>query len=171
MMDVEDEDVWFDVEEHFQLSNNTGEFSSLLNITQCGSSQHPEENTPGPKEKTDLDQEPLYKGANVTLGSVMVLLVLFVIRHNLTSKALENLLSIIAALLPASSILPSLVSRFKKYFGNLKHPFVFHHYCSFCFAYISQRGVKQCTNSHCLRDLSAKGGTSYFIEIPIVDQL
>jgi len=118
-----------------------------------------------------LDQEPLYKGANVTLGSVMVLLVLFVIRHNLTSEALENLLSIIAALLPASSILPNSVSRFKKYFANLKHPFVFHHYCSFCFAYISQRGVKRCTNSHCLQDLSAKGGTSYFIEIPIVDQL
>lgn len=101
----------------------------------------------------------------------MVLLVMFVIRHNLTSEALENLLSIIAALLPASSILPSSVSRFKKYFTNLKHPFVFHHYCSFCFSYISQRGVKQCTNSHCLKDLSAKGATSYFIEIPIVDQL
>ena len=96
---------------------------------------------------------------------------MFVIRHNLTSEALENLLSIIVALLPASSILPSSVSRFKKYFANLKHPFVFHHYCSFCFAYISQRGVKQCTNSHCLKDLTAKGATSYFIEIPIVDQL
>ena len=171
VMDVEDEDVWFDVEEHLQLSDNAGEFSSLPDISQCGNPQQPEETTPGPKEKTDLDQEPLYKGANLTLGSVMVLLVLFVIRHNLTSEALENLLSIIAALLPASSILPSSVSRFKKYFANLKHPFVFHHYCSFCFAYISQRGVKQCTNSHCLKDLSAKGGTSYFIEIPIVDQL
>jgi len=165
VMDVEDEDVWFDVGEHLQLSDNAGEFSSLLNISQCGNPQQPEENTPGPKEKTDLDQEPLYKGANVTLGSVMVLLVLFVIRHNLTSEA------IIAALLLASSILPSLVSRFKKYFANLKHPFVFHHYCSFCFAYISQGGVKQCTNSHCLKDLSAKGGTSYFIVIPVVDQL
>ena len=170
-MNAEDEDVWFDVEEHLQLSDNAGEFSSLPNISQCGNPQQPEENTSGSKEKTDLDQEPLYKGANVTLGSVMVLLVLFVIRHNLTSEALENLLSIIVALLPASSILPSSVSRFKKYFANLKHPFVFHHYCSFCFTYISQRGVKQCTNSHCLKDLSAKGGTSYFIEIPIVNQL
>ena len=139
VMDVEDEDVWFNAEEHLQLSDNGGEFSSLP--SQCaGNPQEPEENrdTPGPKEKTDLDQEPLYKGANVTLGSVMVLLVMFVIRHNLTSEALENLLSIIAALLPASSILPSSVSRFKKYFTNLKHPFVFHHYCSFCFAYISE---------------------------------
>ena len=85
VMDVEDEDVWFDVEGHLQLSDNAGEFSSLPNISQCGNPQQPEENTPGPKEKTDLDQEPLYKGAKVTLGSVMVLLVLFVIRHNLTS--------------------------------------------------------------------------------------
>ncbi|XP_068737234.1 uncharacterized protein [Montipora capricornis] len=170
VMDVEDEDVWFNAEEHLQLSDNAGKFCSLP--SQCaGNPQQPEKNTPGPKEKTDFDQEPLYKGANVTLGSVMVLLVMFVIRHNLTSEALENLLSIIAALLPASSILPSSVSRFKKYFTNLKHPFVFHHYCSFCFAYISQRGVKQCTNSHCLKDLSAKGATSYFIEIPMVDQL
>ena len=36
VMDVEDEDVWFDVEEHLQLSDNAGEFSSLLNISQCG---------------------------------------------------------------------------------------------------------------------------------------
>ena len=172
VMDVEDEDVWFDVEEHLQLLEHlhAGKFSSLPNILQCRNPQQPEENTPGPKEKADLDQEPLYKGGIVTLGSVMVLLVLFVIRHNLTSEALENLLSIIATLLPGASILPSSVSRFKKYFANLKHLFVFHHYCS-CFAYISQRGVKQCTNSHCLKDLSAKGGTSYFIEIPIVDQL
>ena len=169
-MNAEDEDVWSDVEEHLQLSDNAGEFSTLSNISKSGNPQQPEENTSGPKVN-DLDQEPLYKGANVTLGSVMVLLVLFVIRHNLTSEALENLLSIIAALLPASNILPSSVSRFKKYFANLKHPFVFHHYCSFCFAYISQQGVKQCTNSHRLKDLSAKGGTSYFIEIPIVDQL
>ena len=63
------------------------------------------------------------------------------------------------------------MSRFKKYFTNLKHPFVFQHYCSFCFAYISQRGVKHCTNAHRLKDLSAKGATSYFIDIPIVDQL
>ena len=171
VMDVEDEDVWFDVEEHIQLSDNAGEFSTLPDISPCGNPQQPEETTPGSKEKTDLDQEPLYKGANVTLGSVMVYLVLFVIRHNLTSETLENLLSIIATLLPASSILPSSVSRFEKYFANLKHPFVFNHYCSFCFAYISQRGVKQCTNSHCLEDLSAKGGNSFFIEIPIVDQL
>ena len=136
MMNAEDEDVWSDVEEHLQLSDNAGEFSTLPNILQSGNSQQPEENSSGPKEKLDLDQEPLYKGANVTLGSVMVLLVLFVIRHNLTSEALENLLSIIAALLPASSILPSSVSRFKKYFANLKHPFVFHRYCFFCFAYI-----------------------------------
>ena len=170
VMDVEDEDIWFNAEEHVELSDSAGKFSSLP--SQCaGNLQQPEENTPGPKEKTDMDQEPLYKGANVTLGSVLVLLVLLVIRNNLTSEALEKLLSIIAALLPASSILPSSVGRFKKYFTNLKHLFVFHHYCSFCFAYISQQGVKPCTNSHCLKDLSAKGTTSYFIEIPIVDQL
>ena len=169
-VNVEDEDVWFDVEENFQLSENSSEFSSLPGVSQCGNLR-PTEESSCPEEKTDRDQEPLYNGANVTLGSVMVLLVLFVIRHNLTSEALENLLSIIAAVLPASSVLPCSVSRFKKYFGDLKHPFVFHHYCSFCFAYIGQRGVTQCTNSHCLKDLTAKGGTSYFIEIPIINQL
>lgn len=60
VMDVEDEDVWFNAEEHLQLSDNGGEFSSLP--SQCaGNPQEPEENcdSPGPKEKTDLDQEPL----------------------------------------------------------------------------------------------------------------
>ena len=112
VMNAKDKDVWSDVEEHLQLSDNVGEFSRIHNISQSGNPQQPEENTSGPKEKTDLDQEPLYKGANVTLGSVMVLLVLFVIRHNLTSEALEDLLSIIAALLLASTVLPSSVSCF-----------------------------------------------------------
>lgn len=161
----DDEDVWFDVEENFLFTESPG-LSACHNTLQGG-----REETSSSKEETDIDQEPLYKGANVTLGSVMVLLVLFVIRHNLTSEALENLLSIIAAVLPASSILPSSLNRFKKYFSDLKHPFVFHHYCSFCFAYVGQRNVKQCPNLHCLKDLTAKGGTCYFIEIPIINQL
>ena len=169
-MDVEGEDVWFDVEEHFQLTENATEFSGLPGVSQCGNSQSPEENT-CQKEKTDFDQEPLYKGANVSLGSVMVLLVLFVIRFNLTSEALGSLLSIITALLPATRVLPSSLSRFKKYFSDLKHPFVFHHYCSYCFTHISQHGVKHCTNPHCLKDLSGKGATSYFIEVSIINQL
>lgn len=75
-MDVEDENVWFDDEEHRQLSDIAGKFSILP--SQCaGNPQQPEENTLGPNEKTDLDQEPLYKRANVTSSSVMVLLVLF----------------------------------------------------------------------------------------------
>ena len=162
----DDEDVWFHVQENFQFSPENPGLSACHSTLQGG-----REETSSSKEETDIDQEPLYKGANVTLGSVMVLLVLFVIRHNLTSEALENLLSIIAAMLPASSILPSSLNRFKKYFSDLKHPFVFHHYCSFCFSYIGQRNVKQCPNSHCLKDLTAKGGTCYFIEIPIINQL
>ena len=169
-MDVEGEDVWFDVEEHFQLTENATEFSGLPGVSQCGNSQSPEEDT-GQKEKTDFDQEPLYKGANVSLGSVMVLLVLLVIRFNLTSEALGSLLSIITPLLLATSVLPSSLSRFKKYFSDLKHPFVFHHYCSCCFTHISQHGVKHCTNPHCLKDLTGKGATSYFIEVSIINQL
>ena len=165
----EDKDVWFDVQETFQLSENTSAFSNLSAFR--SNLQGPKEETSFSKEKTDADQEPLYQGSNVTLGSVMVLLVLFVSRHNLTSEALENLLSIIAAILPASSILPSSLNRFKKYFSDLKHPFVFHHYCSYCLAYVGQHSVKQCLNSHCLKDLTAKGGTCYFIEIPIIYQL
>ena len=161
----DDEDVWFHIQENFQFLENRS-------LSACHSTlQGGREETSSSKEETDIDQEPLYKGANVTLGSVMVFLVLFGIRHNLTSEALENLLSIMAAMLPASSILPSSLNRFKKYLSDLKHSFVFHHCCSFCFAYVGQRNVKQCPNLHCLKDLTAKGGTCYFIEISPINQL
>lgn len=54
VMDVEDEDVCFNAEEeHLQLSDNAGEFSSLS--SQCaGNPQQPEENTPGPKRENWL---------------------------------------------------------------------------------------------------------------------
>ena len=55
VMNGEDKDVWSDVEEHLQLSDNAGKFSTLPNILQSGNPQQPEENTSGPKEKIDLD--------------------------------------------------------------------------------------------------------------------
>ena len=49
VMDVKGEDVWFNAEEHLQLSDNAGKFSLP---SQCaGNPQQPEENTPSPKRE------------------------------------------------------------------------------------------------------------------------
>ena len=60
------EDVWFHVQENFQYLENPG-------LSACHSTlQEGREEMSSSKEETDIDQEPLYKGANVTLGSELL---------------------------------------------------------------------------------------------------
>lgn len=119
----------------------------------------------------DNDMKPLYPTASVTLGAVMVLLALFTIKHDLPAEAIGNLLSLISLALPASHNLPTTVSKFKRYFKNLRNPLCIHYYCSFCLTYIDSKTLKVCPNGSCLCDLTNKKSLAYFVEIPILQQL
>ena len=119
------------------------------------------------------DNAPLYPSARITIGSTIVLVVLFTIKYNLAADAIGHLLSLLSLILPAGHILPTTLNNFKNYFRNIRNPLVFHYYCSFCLTYVSQNKDTEtlCPNGGCLKDLTAKGALSYFIEIPIIHQL
>ena len=120
----------------------------------------------------NADRKPLYPSAKVTIGSTIVLLVLFAIKYNLAADAIGHLLSLLSLILPSRHVLPTTLNQFKNYFRNLRNPLVFHYYCSFCLTYIKNKNQeKVCSNGGCLKDLTVKGALSYFIEIPIIHQL
>ena len=165
------EDEWIEVEEVLQLCSNIADKRQAMQPMETGATDPNAQEIPAHEDDVDLDQEPLYNGSTVTLGSIMVLLALFVIKHNLSGEAIEHLLSIFAAALPVSNVVPRTISCFRKYFCHLKNPFILHKYCTYCFAFVRERDLANCPNGHCLKDLTRKGGTAYFIEVPIIQQL
>ena len=131
-----------------------------------------------PKDKTeehdaseDSDNKPLYPTATVAVGTIVVLLALFTIKHNLPAEAIGNLLSLISLALPSSHCLLNTVNKFKNYFKKLRNPLRLHYYCSFCLQYIERKTLTVCPNGSCLHDLTAKNSVAYFVEIPILEQL
>ncbi|XP_032239885.2 uncharacterized protein LOC5514473 [Nematostella vectensis] len=115
---------------------------------------------------------PLYPGSRVTIGTVMALFALFTIKYNLPAEAMSNLLTLLSLALPISHSLPTTVYKFKKYFKDLRNPLVIHRYCAFCLSVISQPKTRTvCPNAGCLKDLTKKNALSYFIEVPILQQL
>lgn len=119
----------------------------------------------------DRDNKPLYPTATVAVGTIMVLLTLFTIKHNLPAEAIGNLLSLISLALPSSHCLPDTVSKFKNYFKKLRNPLRVHYYCFFCLQYIERKTLTVCPNGGCLHDLTARKSVAYFVEIPILEQL
>ena len=160
------EEEWVEVEEVLQYCSS---MDQQFGQRSTESNEDAQENSQ--EDDNDLDKTPLYGGSSVTLGSIMVLIALFVIKHNLSGEAIEHFLSIFAAALPISNVLPRTISRFRKYFCHLRNPFIIHKYCTFCLAYVGERDLVNCPNTHCLKDLTRKGGTAYFIEIPIIKQI
>ena len=51
-------------------------------------------------DNSSFDNEPLYPGAHVSVGAFMLLIALFITKHNLVSDAVQQLLNIIAYILP-----------------------------------------------------------------------
>ena len=118
----------------------------------------------------DSDNKPLYPTATVAVGTIMVLLALFTIKHNLPAEVIGSLLSLISLALPSSHCLLNTVNKFKNYFKKLRNPLRVHYYCSFCLQYIERKTLTVCPNGRCLHDLTVKNSVAYFVEIPILEQ-
>lgn len=122
------------------------------------------------KTKDELEpscfSRPLYKGAPATITEYMAnrLLFQYSVKHSLTQKALEELLHLIAVLLPADAELPKSVSHLRKFFLEIhadQNP-VMVKYCSTC-DLLYAGDEKQC-ECEC-------GGYSQFVTVPIGQQL
>ena len=75
----------------------------------------------------NIDKKPLYPAVTIAVTTVMVLLSLFTIKHNLPAEAVQNLLTLFSLTLPSSHCLPNTIHRFKNYFKSLRNPLRIHY--------------------------------------------
>ena len=130
-----------------------------------------EEDTQQRDTTENNDKTPLYPNATITVGTIMALLALFTIKHNLPAEAIQSLLPLVSLALPSSHCLPNTVNKFKNYFKRLRNPLCLHYYCTFCLMYIELKTSTTCPNGNCLQYLKKPKLLAYFVEIPILEQL
>ena len=112
-------------------------------------------------------EEPLYKGSEIGIKLAYVLIVAFVLEHNLAKNAWTNLLRLICILLPKGHNCVSSVYKMKQFlaneFGTLNPVKIF--YCSYCKDSVKD---KKCKRKIC-RD--KKAGVNYFIDLDLEQKL
>ena len=95
----------------------------------------------------------------------------FAITHHLSSAALTDLLTLIN--LHCLIDIPSLQSlyRFQNYFNYKDSPLKYHYYCPRCLLSLESGNVTQCPNNACMQVFNTACSPSYFLEIPIAQQI
>ncbi|XP_013408842.1 uncharacterized protein LOC106172604 isoform X3 [Lingula anatina] len=113
--------------------------------------------------------DPLYTGATLSKAQGLLLIVAFILRHNLTDAALNDMLSILGVLLP--NAFPATKYKFYKAFCNGETQV--HFYCPSCTSYLGREKARQICGS-CGEafdgEQAIKDGT-FFLYIPIKEQL
>lgn len=117
----------------------------------------------------DIDAEPLYPGADVSIGAFMLLIAIFSTKYNLIGDGVEQLLKIISLALPDGHKLCSSLHSFKMYFRNLRNPLIKHFYCATCLAYQQKNGPDE--NCTVCESAMNKANKRYYLEMPIENQL
>ena len=121
------------------------------------------------EESTDGNDVPLYPGAAITVKVALLLLLAFVVRHNLTKEAINDLLYLIDLLCPKPNKCCKSAYRFKKFFSFLIIPAEFKYYCQACIVPINYPLVKIC--SICKTVFSLAKSPSYFVKFSISNQI
>ena len=117
------------------------------------------------------DDDPVYPGAPLTKGQSLLLLMSYVLRHNLTGVALQDLLTMFnehfPGLVPATSYL------FHKAYGQFGH-YVPHFYCINCESYMgpSETAPKDCSSCNAEFDIERNLRVgSYFLVLSLSTQI
>ena len=127
---------------------------------QQGSEQY---NASGP----DTDA-PLYPGATIILKVTMILLLTFVVRHNLSNKAISDLLYIIELICPKPNLCCKSVYKFKNFFSYLVTPVNLCYYCPTCFSLLS---VTDTVCTICNTVFHSAKDMAYFLHFSISNQI
>ncbi|XP_038148166.1 uncharacterized protein LOC119788091 isoform X2 [Cyprinodon tularosa] len=125
-------------DEDMMEGNNAGEKTPKLKV--------------GSEDQADGDN-PLYPGASISKGESILMLMSYVLRHNLTGKAVTHLLEMFNLMFPGL-IPPSPSYLFHKEFKGSSQSEI-HFYCEKCLAYLgnSAHCNSQCT--HCNKAFDA----------------
>ena len=112
-------------------------------------------------------------GTNINQEQAILMIVVYILRHNLTGEALQDLLSLLTELVPGIASATQIM--FYKSFSDIKCQIEVHYYCKTCMSYIgTNEQLERCTNTTCGAQFQAaenrKNGT-FCLYIPIQSQL
>ncbi len=125
----------------------------------------------GFKNSTNNGDQPLYRGAPISVAESLLLIMTFANRHKLTGKAVSDLLTLITLHCPPDIRTECLqnLQKFKKFFDRSpSSSLLLHKYCSACLMSVENTDT-QCKS--CEANVLIEGSTSYFIEGSIETQL
>lgn len=116
-------------------------------------------------DRDELDRDNLlYPGAPITVAESLLAILTVAFTHSLTGECLSSILQLIA-LHCIGNIKINTLYKFRKYFVDIgKHILVLHYYCLNCFVPLT---AKDSVCKYC----QSKSGNSFFIELPLLNQL
>ncbi|XP_073668003.1 uncharacterized protein [Paramisgurnus dabryanus] len=153
-MDNEDTDANMDSDPEHSHSSHTGVYDDVTS-----DSEHLLDD--------DMMRSSLYKGALITLGQTVLLLMAFVTTVGLTQDGLQTLLQILTLILPQDSHLPATKYLFKKLFKTGKYDFNL--YCPKCCCVLENNACTTCHQVFEKNELMKNG--NFFFTLPLIDQL
>ncbi|KXJ13021.1 hypothetical protein AC249_AIPGENE28168 [Exaiptasia diaphana] len=119
----------------------------------------------------EYDQSLIYSGARLTLMASMLLVLTFSMKHSLTSDALSDLLILVELHCLSPNVFRTTTRLFNAFFKDIRSPIEFHYYCisKSCYTYLSTNPPELCPTCH--SSLVGKKNCSYFVVVPIIQQL
>ena len=102
--------------------------------------------------------------ARILLGTSMLLIVTFVMRHGLTGEALLDLLMLLELHCLAENICITTMTMYKDFFARLKLPITLVYYCSYCNNYFGTKKTEIC-------NICKKSDLRSLISSPVGQQL
>ena len=121
-----------------------------------------------PNQGKARPETPLFPEATITVGTSMLLILSYSLRHGLSAVALTDLLLLISLHCPAPSFCT--LALFRRFFKDLKIPVTLHRHCSKCLSRIETPKPPPICQK-CNSPLESKTSMSYFIELNIAKQL
>ncbi|KAJ1531341.1 hypothetical protein ONE63_000025 [Megalurothrips usitatus] len=113
----------------------------------------------------NIDDQPLYDGAQITFRQSLLSILSFALKHKLTGACISDLLSLLHLHCADNSIALKTLYQFKKYFNMIGRDHVnCNYYCSVCQVALASKDTvcEQCNGQH---------PAEYFLGFPLVSQL
>jgi len=117
------------------------------------------------KQTNNDDNVPLYEGAKVSRLGALIVVMLFSLRHQLSGRALTDLVKVICSLLPDGHTFVASAYLLKKYFADFfgEPAPKKHFYCGNCLGRV-KNDQTQCSKEKCR---NAKKKIEYFLEFDL----
>lgn len=112
----------------------------------------------------NLEDNPLYAGAPISVLESMMMIFMLSIRFKLSGECLSHILEIIELHCPKPNNCIKTMYKFRKYFKNQKTPIVKQFYCNTCLVILKNR-------THCFTCGKLPSNDDYFVRISIIQQV